>query len=325
MTSHDILYLSRQDLESLELTLPEIVDLLETVFREKAEGRAIMPPKHWLERGDDRFYSAMSSYLPALNAGGCKWQSGDPGNARRGLPYILGLFILNDGTTGLPVAIMDSTWITEMRTAAASGLAARYLAREGAETVAIIGCGLQGRSNLRVLHATIPSVRKAQCYDIMPETARAYSADMARTLGIEVVPMESPRAAVAGADIVITAGPILNPPRPVVEPEWLAPGALGVALDYDSYWTPGAMESMQMICSDDRGQIEHLKEYGHFLEIPRLDAELGEIVKGLKPGRTHADDRVLAFMLGIALEDLVTAHELYGRAKKRGTGTRLPL
>jgi hypothetical protein len=126
----ELLYLSRRDVASLGLGFPEITRALESAFREKAAGRVVMPAKHWIERSPDTFYSAMTSYMPARRAAGCKWQSGDPRNTERGLAYILGLYILNDDETGLPIAIMDSTWLTAMRTAAASALTARYLSPE---------------------------------------------------------------------------------------------------------------------------------------------------------------------------------------------------
>jgi hypothetical protein len=114
----DLLYLSRADVETLALPLVEVIEAVELGLEEKALGRTIMPPKHWLAPDEHRFFSAMTSAVPAVAAAACKWPSGSDRNAPRGLPYITGLLLLNDLESGLPVAVMDSTWITAQRTAA---------------------------------------------------------------------------------------------------------------------------------------------------------------------------------------------------------------
>ena len=132
--TENILYLSSQDLDDLGLSMAEIVPILEDMFRLKAEGGTVLPPKIFFHRNGPRFYSSMVSSAPALGYAGCKWQSGDPDNPARGLAYIQGLFIMSEDATGQPVAIMDSKWVTGNRTAAASAVAAKHLARKGAST-----------------------------------------------------------------------------------------------------------------------------------------------------------------------------------------------
>lgn len=324
MPMPQVLYLSRQDVESLGLGLLDILNALERVFKEKAAGKTVMPAKHWIERGPDTFYSAMTSYIPSLRAAGCKWQSGDPRNTDRGLSYILGVFILNDDETGLPVAIMDSTWLTAMRTAAASALTARYLARD-ARTVGILGCGVQGRTNLEALKLAIPSIEGCRAYDVKPEVAQRYAREMSEKVGVAVRSAATARDAVSAADIIITAGPITHSADRVIQPDWVARGALGVALDYDAYWAPAAIRAMDYVVADDIQQLEHLKESGFFHAVSRLDSDLGDIVVGRKLTARPASARILAFNLGVAIEDLATAVELYALARKQRVGTSLPL
>ena len=169
-----ILYLSNRDLEELGLSLGEIVPILEEMFRRKASGDTVQPPKIFFHRGGPRFYSSMVSSAPGLGYAGCKWQSGDPENPARGLSYIQGLFILSEDATGQPVAIMDSKWVTGNRTAAASAVAAKHLARRDARTIAILGCGLQGRKNLEALKAVLPSLARCQAYDVVAEREAAF-------------------------------------------------------------------------------------------------------------------------------------------------------
>src|SRR5436190_23088396 len=130
-----ILYLSSQNLEELGLSMAEIVPILEDMFRLKAVGGTVLPPKIFFHRNGPRFYSSMVSAASGLGYAGCKWQSGDPDNPARGLAYIQGLFILSEDASGQPVAIMDSKWVTGNRTAAASAVAAKHLARQDARTM----------------------------------------------------------------------------------------------------------------------------------------------------------------------------------------------
>lgn len=324
MRNDRILYLTRAEMDDIGPSFAEVIDLLDQGFRYKAQGKTVMPPKHWLERSDDRFYSAMSSYIPELGYGGCKWQSGDPVNSQRGLPYIQGLYVLTEDTLGVPVALMDSEWITGRRTAAASALAVKYLAPADASSLAILGCGLQGRAHLYAIHAVMPNLKTVLAYDIRRSTADQFAEELGEELGIEIVAVDSPRAAVADANVVISGGPIMTPPAPVIEADWLRDGTLGVSIDYDSYWTAEAMRSMDLITTDDEGQIEHLKEFGLFLGLPRIDCDLASIINGKNAGNISDKKRILCFNLGVAIEDLVTAVDIYNRAKASNVGTSLP-
>lgn len=322
----NILYLSAADLDTLGLTMPEIVPLLEEMFRLKAKGGTTLPPKIFFHRDGPRFYSSMVSSAPSLGYAGCKWQSGDPENPTRGLPYIQGLFIMSEDLTGQPVAIMDSRWVTGNRTAAASALAAKYLARRGARTVAILGCGLQGRKNLEVLKAVVPSLTHCQAYDIVPEREAAFIRELDGRWDISVAGAKNAERAVREADIVITAGPIEKVRRATLVPEWLWPGSLTITLDYDSYITDAAIASMDLVLTDDRGQIEDARLHeGKFAGVTRIDAELADLVSAGKGQRTSEDQRILVFNLGIALEDLATGVEILERARRRRIGTLLPL
>ena len=127
MPQQRFLYLSRADVERVGLDLRSIIDLLERAFREKAEGRVEMPPKPGIHPRPDAFLHAMAASIPGMQAAGLKWVAGFPENTARGLPYVSGLLILNDVETGLPLAVMDATWITAYRTGAACfGLRRRH-------------------------------------------------------------------------------------------------------------------------------------------------------------------------------------------------------
>jgi len=318
------LYLSRADVERVGLDVRTILDLLERAFREKGEGRVELPPKPGIHPRPDAFLHAMAASIPGLQSAGLKWVAGFPENAARGLPYVSGLLILNDVETGLPLAVMDATWITAWRTGAATTLSARYLARPDSSVAGILACGVQGRTNLAALAAVFP-LRKVYAYDRRPENRDRYVREMSEALGLEVVGVDEPRQAVAPADIVVTSGPILKRPTPTIERDWLRAGAFASAVDYDSYWTGEALAQMDRIATDDHAQFRFTRELGYLRETPEPYADLGELVTGRMPGRQSADERTLAMNLGLALDDMAVAPSVLSRAKQMGLGTWLEL
>jgi ornithine cyclodeaminase/alanine dehydrogenase len=138
--------------------------------------------------------------------------------------------------------------------------------------------------------------------------------------------VDEPRRAVEGCDVVVTAGPIRRRPEPTLRAEWFSEGALGVPLDYDSYWTPAAMKAADRFYTDDREQLLHTRHGGeYFQKIPEVYADLGEVIAGKKEGRKNAQERLLCMNLGLALEDMATAPLVLEQALARGLGTRLAL
>ena len=323
-SDNTILYLSQRDVAAVELPMREIIVALEGMFREKGEGRTEMPPKPGIHPLPDAFIHAMPAYIPSLKSAGMKWVSGYPQNQAHGLPYIHGLMILNDAATGVPTAVMDCTWITAMRTGAATAIAAKYLARPESETVGIVACGVQGRSNLEAL-ACCFKIRKVFAYDLFPEVAEKFAKEMSEQLGLEIEPVRELSRAVKGLDIVVTSGPILKKPTPAISAGWLKPGAFASPVDFDSFFQGAALREVAKLATDDLKQMEYYREAGYFRETPRPYADLGELAAGKKPGRESPAEITMAINLGIALEDMATAPLVYRRAIERGIGTRLPL
>ncbi|MBN2386217.1 MAG: hypothetical protein JXB85_04300 [Anaerolineales bacterium] len=324
MEENQFLYLSRSDVEAVDLEMQTVIDLLEQAFREKGQGKVEMPPKPGIHTRPDAFIHAMPAYISGMGSAGIKWVSGYPENARRGLPYISGLLILNDIETGIPYAVMDCTWITAKRTGAATALSAKYLARPDSSTVGILACGVQGRTNLEALMCLFP-ITRVYAYDILPEARDRYIAEMQASYELEIVGVPDPRSAVVDADIVVTSGPILRNPDPTIDREWLRLGAFGSAVDFDSYWTGAAMAQMDRIVTDDHAQFRYYRSAGYFQHAPEPHADLGELVAGLKPGRQSETERTLAINLGLAMDDMAVAPEIYRRACARDVGIRLPL
>jgi ornithine cyclodeaminase/alanine dehydrogenase-like protein (mu-crystallin family) len=324
MAEQQVLYLSRTDVETVNLSMKEIIGLLEQAFLEKGNGNVEMPPKPGIHTLPDAFIHAMPAYIPSMHSAGIKWVSGYPENFKRGLPYISGLMIMNDVETGIPYAVMDCAWITAMRTGAASALSAKYLARPDSETVGILACGVQGRTNLEALACLFP-IKRAYAYDLIPEVQDKFVAEMRNRFDFEIINAKEPKQAVVESDLVVTSGPILKHPTPTIQKDWLRPGAYGSAVDFDSYWTGEAIAQMDLISTDDHAQFQYYKSVGYFQQTPDPYADLGELVAGLKSGRQHEKERTLAINLGLAMDDMAVAPTIVQRAKEMGLGVWLPL
>lgn len=325
ISEREALYLSRFDIESLGIPIGEVIRIVEDAFYEKSEDRTEVPPKPGIHPQKDAFIHAMPAFIPKMGVAGVKWVSGFPQNLKRGLPYISGLLILNDIETGIPVCIMDCTWITAKRTGAATAIAAKYLAREDSKVFGILGCGVQGRSNLEALTAVCENLEEVKAYDISTKKLQRYVEEMSSKYGIRVVPVHTPRKAVENCDIVVTAGPILKHPKPVIESSWFKEGGFACPLDFDSYWKPEAICSMDKFCTDDKDQLVYYQKLGYFPRIPKVYAELSEVVAHKKPGREKPEERIMSMNLGLAIEDMATAKLIYEDAKKADVGVELPL
>jgi len=324
MNTDTVLYLSRKDVETVGLSMPEIIDALDSMFKEKGESRVEMPPKPGIHTRKDAFIHAMPAYIPSLQSAGMKWISGYPENQKKKLPYISGLLILNDPETGIPISIMDATWITAQRTGAATAVAAKYLARKDSFSVGILACGVQGKSNLEAL-SCIFDVKKVKAFDIFPEVARKFASEMTEIVQTDIEVVKNPKEAVIGLDIVVTSGPILKNSNPVIEPGWLSEGAFASPVDFDSYWKGGALRQADKLATDDISQMKYYRESGYFKDTPQPYADLGEIVAGKKPGRENAGERTICINLGLALDDMATAILIYKKAREKGVGTQLSL
>jgi ornithine cyclodeaminase/alanine dehydrogenase len=325
MDKAQLLYLSQADVEAVGLTMAEIIDLVETAFKEKGKGRIEMPPKPGIHPGEgDNFIHAMPAYIPAMASAGVKWVSGFPENHKRDLPYITGLLILNDPETGLPISVMDCVWITAMRTAAATAVAARQLARPDSAVLGVLGCGVQGHTNTEALNVLFP-LERVMAYDVDADAVSAFAKDISSRFDLQVIPVQDPQEAVTGCDMVVTAGPILKKPHATIQPGWMDRGAFASLVDFDSYWHPEAMKETDKFCTDDVPQLRHYQEVGYFQDIPPIHADMGELVVGEKSGRETRDEHTMTCNLGLAIDDMAVAPAIYQQALEKDIGTVLPL
>lgn len=322
----EILYLSRNNIGSLSIGMLDIVNLLEDSFLEKAKGTVDVLPKIELHpKRDDNFINAMVCSFPKFNAAGLKWISAYPGNREKGLPYLSGLIILNDPETGFPKAIMEAGILTAIRTGAVTGLSARYLARADSQTVSILGCGVQARTQLEAVLAICPEIKTVKAYDINRDAVIRFVQEMEPCYKIMVEHALNPQKAVEGSDIIITAGPILNNPDPVIEGAWLKEGCFGAPIDYDSYWRKSGFEAAARIYVDDVSQFESHRAMGYFSAVPAVYGDLAGLVSGEISGRLNDSERIIAINLGLSLEDIAVAALVYDHAQRQGLGQLLSI
>lgn len=321
MRAPDLLYLSRSDVEALAIRPVELVDAVERVFRAKVEGRAQGTHKTTLYPGEGRLQQTMLATTedPPFFAIKCVGLS--PENHDKGLPHIGAVVVLHDGTSGMPVSVMDATWMTAMRTAAMSGAAARRLARADSASIGFVACGAQAESHLAIMKALFP-LKRVVAYGRRRETAEALAAQ-AKKMGLAAEAAERPEQAVRDLDIVVTSVPAGPGQKAELDPAWLKPGSFAAMPDLGRSWIKEGLSALDLIATDDRGQSTQLAQAGKLAWPGPFPADLGELVTDHK-GRTNAVQRTAFLFPGFALGDLAAAMLIYDRARKAGRGTRLP-
>ena len=324
MSDDWLLYLSEADVRTAGLPMRALLDALADAFRDLAEGRAEVPAKIGVHPSPAAFFHAMPAVWAAGAAAGVKWVGSFPGNRERGQPSISALLVLSDPSDGRPLAVMDGRWLTVRRTAACSALSARFLARSGARSLGVLGCGLQARAHVEALREVLP-LAQVKAFDRHRDRADAFAEDIRREHGVEASAHDAVREVVQGMDLVLTAGAIAQLSDPPIAAGWLSPGAFACSVDYASPWSAAALTEVDLVCTDDRAQLEAARRSGPVGRLPPVHADLAELVTGRKPGRTAEGQRMLACNLGLALADVVAAVLVYRRAQQAGLGTRLPL
>jgi ornithine cyclodeaminase/alanine dehydrogenase-like protein (mu-crystallin family) len=319
MAEESVRYLSRADVEAAGLTGVEVIEILDAAFRAKRSGAVEMPPKIGVHPRDDAFIHAMPAYLSSTDAVGIKWVAGYPDNQLLGLPYIHGLLVLTDAATGRPLAVMDATWITEVRTAAASMLGIRALAERPVETIGIIGCGRQGHVHLELAREVFPTLRRATLFDRHAERADALAAAQPE---LDVRIGASAEEIADGADVVITTAAIVREPERPLRREHLAGATVACAIDFDASLSEELFEDAAVFVVDDVTQYRYYREQGYFGGYPSDPVELCDV---LDPDAGRAPGLRVFVPLGLALEDVAVAAEVGRRASDAGLGRELPL
>ena len=219
-----------------------------------------MPPKVGVHPREDAFIHAMPAYLADTDAVGLKWVAGYPSNQPLGIPYIHGLFVLSDAATGRPLAVMDATWITEVRTAAASILGIRALAEKSVEAIGIIGCGRQGQAHLELAEQVFPTLRRAALFDRHRERADALAAAHPK---LEVEVASAAEEIAPGADVIVTTAAIVRQPERPLRRAHLKDAMVACAVDFDASLSEDLFEDAGIFVVDDVAPVRYPRAGGH--------------------------------------------------------------
>jgi ornithine cyclodeaminase/alanine dehydrogenase-like protein (mu-crystallin family) len=321
-----VLVLNEADVHRL-LPMPECIDAMAAVLAALSRGEALQPLRAIL-RPDGA--AGLLAVMPAYRGGsggafGVKVVGVFPGNLAAGKDAHQGLVALFSAETGEPLALINASAVTAIRTAAVSGVATRALARDDAGDVAIVGASVQARTHLAAM-AAVRTIRRCRVVSLRPERARAFVAEMAPRVPFPLDSVATVEDAVRGADIVVT---VTSAAQPVLRRAWLSPGAhvnvVGASLP-DRREVDGATIAASSLFVDRREST--LREAGDYLMAlaegtireGHIRAEIGDVLLGRHPGRTSPEEITLFKSLGLAVEDLAAAALLHRRAGEAGAG-----
>ena len=308
------------------LDMPEVLKLVEQAFGERGRGRVQMPPKSYLFFGEhDGDLRVMPAFMDSLGQAGVKMVNVHPQNpSRYGLPTVMATIVLFNPETGEPLSIMDGTRITAMRTAAAAGVATKYLARPDSRILGLIGAGHQSFYQLQAINLVM-KVAECAVYDVSKEKAESLAVIASRRLNLNVRVCASPEEAVRESDVVVTVTPSSSP---IVKNEWVTDGMHLNCVGADA---PGKQEletgilKRARIIIDDWEQASHSGEINVSVTqgvITRSDVigEIGDIIAGSLQGRTRDNEITLFDTTGLAIQDVVCAWKAYEMAERKGLG-----
>lgn len=326
--------LGRAELEPL-LSPRDVIEALAAAFRHYARGSVTVPPRTALPVGDEGLLLVMPAGAPEAGAPGggslgTKLVTFYPGNRSRGQPTHLATYVLMEAGTGRPLALLEATFLTGLRTGATSALAARYLARPDSHAIACFGTSVQAGHQLRCLAAVLP-LERASVLGRDDARADRFARHMRETLGIPVDVARDPDAAVAGADVVTCA---TTSPVPLFHGDRLRPGshvdAVGAFRPAERELDTATLRRARVVVESYAGVLPEAGD----LVIPlaegtigrdHVKAELAELVAGTRPGRTSPEEITLFKSVGFALEDLAAARLAYERAVACGVGVEVTL
>ena len=320
--------MSEQEIAEL-LSIKEVMKVVEDAFREKALGYAQMPPKIYLNfskyNGDLR---AMPAYLERQDIASVKIVNSHPENPKKfGLPTVTGTVLLLDPRNGTLLSIMGANNITAMRTAAAGGIAAKYLAKKNSKIASFIGAGVQARAQLLALLSVFPNLNEIRVCDISTKAAESFAFEIKnKAAQCKVVVVGNEAEAIHQADIVVTTTPSK---KPLVFEPWVSEGThfncIGADAPLKEELDPAILKRAKIVV-DDWEQAAHSGEINvplskGILSKKDIWAELGDIIVGAKAARTSDREITIFDSTGLAIQDTATADLVYKKAISQKIGS----
>jgi ornithine cyclodeaminase/alanine dehydrogenase len=324
---HELLYLSQDDVKRIPVTPAEILERTEKALIAYSAKKVDMPSKIALHPITDTFFHAMPAYVPEEFAAGIKWGSCYPANREKyGFPQAQGLIIYSDHLSGLPLAVLDCKYVTEIRTAAVTYTAAKYLAPKDAETFGMIGCGVEGRQHVKNIEAVLPGLTTIYVYDIYEKAADDLIAEFQKSTKAKIVKAASYEELVKNCAVVASATVAAEGYHPVIKDEWVRRGQTILLCEGHTLYEDAVFKRADKYIVDSREQVEQFTAYGFYpFGTPAIHAETGEVAAGKAPGRERAEELIVGNNFGMAVEDMFVLRLLFDRALEHNIGVRLPL
>ena len=321
----ELLWLTKEECIKVGPSIDETLELTRQALIAHGRKEYEMPAKIGIHPWSDVFFHAMPAYVPNNKACGIKWIECFPRNPGQfGLPQTTGLLILNDIMTGVPYAVMDCSWLTAMRTPAVTALSAAALHGD-AETFGMFGCGVQGREHVKYIVKTLPKLKKIYINDSRPEMMDELIREVKPYVDVEIVKAD-PKTIATSCEVMSSATIILLQPLSVVKREWVSKGQTILPCDLNTFWEPSIQLEADKYFVDSIDEHELFNGMGYFPDgLPRIWAQTGEILAGLKPGRTSPDELIVCSNIGISVNDIAVGQSFLMKALEKGIGTILPL
>lgn len=338
MKAIDVLFLSQNDVAALELSPAQVVSAVEKALLEHSDGTYEMHPKigvHPTGTDPANFIHAMPAYLHKLRVCGLKWVGGFARNSQFDLPNVTGVQIYNDTTTGIPLAIMDCSYLTGLRTAAVSAIIARLCAPTKPEVLAVVGCGFQGGMHLRFITALIPGIRAVRLRDVVAASMASLKEQAQEYFAGEIDLCRDNESCLRDADIISTC---TNGDEQIIAKNWFKEGAFGVGIEGGCAYTAEALHQADKFIVDDIPLAQYFDEIGRNRVteegrpdpefpggLPEIYSTIGDIVAMKKKGRESDQERIIAIPIGMAICDIALTDLIYRSAREKNVGRRLNL
>ena len=324
---HEMLYLTREDVKSLNIPKEVLYEQMEKALSMYSAGSTQMPAKSHVFPDTHSVYIGMPALIPEMESAGVKWVGAYNHNMRDyGLPALCAHLLVSDYKTGWPIACMDGVHIMETRTPAIAMVAARYLARKDAEVFGMIGLGREGRNHFPVVKDGMPNLKKVLVWDVSEAAMDKAIADFQDIVPVPMEKAESLEYIVRNSDVLASATFFSTDPKPTIKDEWVPKGQTIIVTDLHSQFHPDTINRAALYVVDSKDQQEHLVEAGYFYgTIPEPHCELGDIISGNHPARTNDDDIIVANPSGMAVDDFAVSPIVIKMALEKGVGRILPL
>lgn len=322
----EILWLTRDACIQAGPSVEETLELVNGAMIAHGKNEYEMPAKIGIHPYDDVFFHAMPAYVPGNLACGCKWIECFPRNPKEyNLPQTTGLQVMNDIVTGVPIAVMDCTWLTAMRTPAVTALAAAKL-HPNAKTFGMFGCGVQGIGHVRFVAKALKELEAIWIYDTFPASMDKLIAEVAEDVSVPILKASCPEELVKNCEVVSSATIIVREPLSIVKKEWVRKGQTILPCDLNTFWDP------QIALTADKYLVDSIDEHvlfadmGYFPDgLPKIVGQTGEVLAGLVEGRTSPDELIVCSNIGISTNDVAMGQAILKKALETGIGTKMKL